>query len=104
MSQMGKAVMWPFRCRVAKLRYQTICPLCFEQYAPGEIVAEYPMCSDCSSEAMDIEVEALGTFLASKTYAELDDVLQRWERVEGFLPAYKDAKAGRIRALRDQKA
>lgn len=96
--------MWPFRRRVAKLRYQTICPVCFEQYRRGEIVAEYPMRPDCSSEAMDIEVEPLDAFLASKTYAELDDVLQRWERAEGFLPAYKDAKTARIRALRDQKS
>lgn len=96
--------MWPFRPKVAKLQYETICQLCFQQYGPGEIVADYPMCSDCSSEAMDIEVEALDTFMASKTYAELDEALKRWEQVEGFLPTYKLAKASRIRALRDQKA
>lgn len=99
--------MWPFRSKPkpsATLQHRTICPLCFEQYEAGEIIAEYPMCPDCSSEAMDIEVEGLADFIASKTYADLDGVLRRWEQVEGFLPAYKEAKASRIRSLRDQKA
>jgi len=99
--------MWPFRSKprsTPMLQHRTICPLCFEQYGAGEIVADYPMCPDCSSEAMDIEVEGFADFMAEKTYAELNDVLQRWESTDGFLPAYKDAKAARIRALRDQKA
>lgn len=96
--------MWPFRREVAKLKYPTICPLCFGRYGPGEIIAAYPTCPDCSSEAIDVEVEDFASFMASKTYADLDDVLRRWEQVEGFLPAYKEAKASRIRALRDQKA
>jgi hypothetical protein len=96
--------MWPFRPKKTKLTYPTICSLCFERYGPGEIAADYPMCPDCSSEAMEIEVENFASFMASKTYADLEDALQRWQQVEGFRPAYKEAKASRIRALRDEKA
>lgn len=98
--------MWPFRSKpkaLAKLDYETICPLCFERYGVREIITAYPMCPDCSSEAIDIEVEPYDSFMASKTYADLDEVLRRWEQVDGFLPAYKEAKTSRIRALRDKK-
>lgn len=86
------------------LTFETICPACFERYGSGEIVAAYPACPDCSSEAMDIEVKNFSEFMASTTASELDALLTRWEQAEGFRPEYKKAKAARIRSLRDQKA
>lgn len=88
----------------AKLAHRSICPVCFQQYPPGEVAVDYPFCPDCASEAMDIEVEEFASFMTSKTITDFDVILDRWNQVEGMRPAYKEEKALRIRSLRDQKA
>jgi hypothetical protein len=41
--------------------------------------------------------------MASKNCADLTAIFDRWQRVEGFLPAYKEAKAARILSLKEFK-
>jgi hypothetical protein len=86
------------------LPVETVCPVCFTQFPVGTMPADWPICPDCSSEGMDIGVEPLEVFLASKTLEDLDEIAYRWEAAEGFLPQYKSLKASNIAHLRARKA
>ena len=101
--------MWPFRKKrnspvlAAKLPYETICPACLERFGPGQIAPDYPFCSDCSSEGMDIEVEAFDSFMASKSCADFAAMQSRLQEAGGLLPAFKNLKASRVRSLTKYK-
>ncbi|MFC6439774.1 hypothetical protein [Bowmanella sp. JS7-9] len=82
---------------------ETICPLCLERFESGSISHYYPFCSDCSSEGLSFEVKSFAVFMAEKTIEEFDDMLSRWELVEGLRPEYKALKSERIMALREIK-
>ena len=56
------------------LPVETVCPVCFTQFPVGTMPADWPMCPDCSSEGMDLGVEPLEAFLASKTLEDLDEI------------------------------
>ena len=86
------------------LAVETVCPACFTQFPAGTMPAAWPICPDCSSEGMDLGVEPLETFLASKTLEELDDIAAWWDAAEGFLPQYKALKASNIAQVRARKA
>lgn len=82
---------------------ETICPLCLERFESGSISHNYPFCSDCSSEGLSFEVKSFAVFMAEKNIEEFDDMLLRWELVEGLRPEYKALKSERIIALREIK-
>ena len=86
------------------LPVETVCPVCFSQFPVGTMPADWPMCPDCSSEGMDLGVEPLEVFLASKTLEDLDEIAHQWDAAEGFLPRYKSLKASKIAYLRTRKA
>jgi hypothetical protein len=70
-----KSYVPPPRRPVANpLNVETVCPLCFLRYGPGNISADYSVCPDCSGEAIDIEVEPLDSFLHSKTPEDFDEI------------------------------
>ena len=117
--------MWPFRKKQPRVPFQefrrtyvpaeqgvienplaveTVCPVCFTQFPAGTMSADWPMCPDCSSEGMDLGLEPLESFLASKTLADLDEIASQWDAAEGFLPQYKSLKAGNLAHLRARKA
>lgn len=82
---------------------QTVCPLCARIYPAGSLSQAFPTCPECYSEAIEIGVQPLETFLASRTVEDLEDMLGKWEAAEGFLPEYKNLKADRIRHLKKLK-
>ena len=82
---------------------ETVCPLCMTIYPPRTFSTDYPICGDCASEAVDIDVEPLEAFLAKHTPEQFDDMLARWEAAEGFNPDYKKLKSDRIRHLKALK-
>jgi hypothetical protein len=45
----------------------------------------------------------LQIFLDSKSVLDFDEMLARWEAVDGFRPEYKQLKADRLRHLRSRK-
>lgn len=84
---------------------RTICPLCLEQFPPGQIAIDYPFCPDCSSEGIDFDVEPFEAFMSSKTSADFEDMLARWNALAGqFRPEYHALKAHRISELHAMKA
>jgi hypothetical protein len=85
------------------IEVKTVCPLCACLFQPGSVSADFPFCPDCSSEAMDIEVLPLDGFLDSKSLADFDDMLARWEAADGFRSEYKQLKSDRLRHLRSLK-
>ena len=86
------------------LPVETLCPVCFTRFPAGTMPAAWPMCPDCSSEGMDLGVEPLEAFLASKTLEDLDEIAAHWNAAEGFLPRYKAHKANNIAQVRALKA
>lgn len=86
------------------LPVETVCPACFTLFPIGEMPAAWPMCPDCSSEGMDLEVEPLDAFLESRTLEDIDQIAARWDAAEGFLPQYKTLKASNIAQVRARKA
>jgi hypothetical protein len=120
--------MWPFRTKQPKakpgqtfqewqrsyvppaappipdpIKVESVCPLCFLRYAPGTLSSRAPFCSDCSSEGIDFPAEPLDSYLAGKSIADFDLMLQHWDSVEGFRPEYKAQKAARMRELKALK-
>lgn len=87
-----------------RIAEETICPICLDRFEPGTIVKDYPYCSDCSSEGMDIDVEGFSSYMNRNTTADFDALLSKWDQAEGFLPEYKAAKRQRIIDLRQLKA
>ena len=82
---------------------ETVCPVCACIFPPKSVSSDYPFCPDCSSEGMDLEVILLERFLKSTSVSELDEMLARWEVVDGFRPEYKQLKSDRLRHLRSLK-
>ena len=85
------------------IEVETVCPICACIYPPRSVSSEYPFCPDCSSEGMDLEVIPLKIFLNSTSLSEFDEMLARWEAVDGFRPEYKQLKSDRLRHLRSLK-
>lgn len=81
------------------MQAEAICPVCAEIFPPGSVSKDFPTCPECYSEAIEVEVQPLGSFMASKTVRELEDMLTRWEATQGFRPEYKKLKADRLRHL-----
>lgn len=86
------------------LPVEAVCPVCFTLFPAGTLPAAWPMCPDCASEGIDLGVEPLDAFLASRTLEDLDAIAAEWDAAEGFLPQYKAAKASNIAQLRARKA
>jgi hypothetical protein len=84
--------MWPFKKKPEVQSFQEF----RRTYVPP---AYYPFCPDCSSEGIELQVVPLAEFLATTTAEGLDDLLMRWEAIDGFLSAFKDLKSRRIRHL-----
>lgn len=84
----------------AMIEGQTICPACLATYPSGTIIAEWPYCPDCSSEAMDIDVQNLEAYLASHTMEDFDRMLATWHGSDKFLPGFKALVIERIERLR----
>jgi hypothetical protein len=78
---------------------ESVCSVCCDIFPPGTVSADYPFCPDCSSEGIELQVVPLADFLAATTAEGLNDLLMRWEAIDGFLPAFKDLKSQRIRHL-----
>jgi hypothetical protein len=75
---------------------RSICPLCFRLYPSSLARSEWPMCADCSSEAIDMDVIPLRRYLADNSLRELTELRDSWAASDEFLPAYKAEKLKRI--------
>lgn len=73
-----------------------ICPVCFRRYSAMTIPKEYPLCPDCDSEAIGVEVVPLGDFLNETSLAQLEEISADWSASQEFLPDYKQTKQRRI--------
>jgi hypothetical protein len=78
---------------------QSICPICFDVYPASSAAQDPALCPDCGSEAIDIELVPLGTFLAETSTQKLTELRERWIAATGFLESYKAAKLQRIDAV-----
>ena len=87
-----------------KFLFKTICPCCLRKFEPGMIWIDYPICSDCNSEGMELEVVPFIEFM-EKNSAE--DLLRRklfYQDREQLLPAYRALLIQRIDDLIQEKA
>ena len=83
---------------------KALCPMCFRQYSAAQLRSEWPLCADCSGEAMDIGLESLRKWLAGTTARELVAIRRRWAAdAKSFLPAYHREKLLRIDRLIEAK-
>lgn len=73
-----------------------ICPVCFRLYPKRSVDPDYPLCGDCGSEAMDIELIPLGRFLSESSLNELEQTQKKWNEATEFYESYKQEKAARI--------
>ena len=73
-----------------------LCPVCFRLYASNTVDREYPMCSDCGSEAMDIEVVPLKQYFSQTLLKELLEQETEWRAAKGFYDSYKQEKLKRM--------
>jgi hypothetical protein len=77
----------------------TICPACLEKYPAGSIPIEAPCCSDCYSEAREINVVSYKEFLDRISAQQLEDMRVKWSAKTGLLPQFKALVANRIEDL-----
>jgi hypothetical protein len=74
----------------------SICPVCFTLYPIAAARSQNPTCPDCGSEAIEVDLEPLTTFLERHCEAELREKLSKWNAATGFYESYKEAKRKRI--------
>lgn len=67
----------------------TICPVCFARYPSNSVCADYPICSECESEAMEIELIPYEDFISRVSVSDLERIDAWWDAREDLLPNYK---------------
>ena len=80
-----------------------ICPVCFALYRSSSVGDDWPMCPDCESEAISVEVEPLADFLARHSPAELQQIADEWHAATGYRESYKQTKLQRIEQVLELK-
>ena len=78
------------------MKDQHICPVCFALYPSSSVGDDWPMCPDCESEAISVEVEPIADFLARHSPAELQQIADEWDAATDSRESYKQTKQKRI--------
>ena len=83
---------------------KTICPCCLRQFEGHTIWKDWPICGDCDSEGMGIDVVPYVEFLRKSTLDGLHHRMAFYADSDDILPSYRELMMKRIEELMVEKA